>query len=527
MNIYSKIRIIIFAAITALASSCGEKNNSEDPVQEKMVFEIDAPKNVPFELGEKKEFDVKAENITRTIIETPKGWTATLTETKFDVTAPEALNDDVTTEGPITVLYFGTTGTGDKVSFNVSVNIPEDAAFTINISNVTNSSAYVKVEPKDKTSRYYWNVVTDETWNSISGDASAVFNDELAQIKKQYPSLTLEDILEGLLNMGDSEEEVSGLPSSTNFYVFAINVNDNGDCYGTSASAQFSTLEPGDPKDCTFDIEIKNLSASEGTVVVTPSDGSVRYWTSIEEVASWAGDAAMPGKVKETLEKYASDKNMDIEKVVEGVSYTGVSEETWDLEANTSYYAYAYAMDEQGNALGDVFKKQFTSKSTDVSDADISLVYRYFDGDKLYDSDNTKWANAKGKVLVQAKVNPNGLAASWCVALSKGDLTDDVSYPDEPTMKAMLQGGYSGKSMNNYYVDGYKTCTLLGFAWDEYGIFGVLHRQLLELTPEGVTDISEVAPETSSLGVLKISASSTIQLPSHRTTSKTIFRKRL
>lgn len=527
MNIYSKVRIFMLAAITALSSSCGEKNDSGDPVQDKMVFEIDAPENVIFEVGEKKEFDVKAENITSTKIEAPKGWTANLTETKIDVTAPDALGGDVATEGTVTVLYFGTAGNGDKTSFNVSVNEPEPAKFSINVSNITNSSVDIKVEPEDKDLRYYWNVVTDETWKSISGDASAVFDDELAQIKKQYPSLTLEDILDGLLNTGDSEETVSGLPASTIFHVFAINVDDSGECYGSSTSAQFTTLAPGDPKDCKFDIEISDLGASAGTVIVTPSDGSVRYWTSIQEVASWAGDAAMPAKVKETLEKYAADKNMDIEKVVDGVTYTGKSEETWDLEANTAYYAYAYAMDEQGNALGDVFKKQFISKSTDASDADISLVYRYFDGDQLYDSDNTKWANAKGKVLVQAKANPNDYADSWCVALSKGDLTDDVAFPNESTMKAMLQGGYSGRSMNNFYVDGYKSCTLLGFAWDTYGIYGVLHRQLIELTPDGVTDISEVAPTTASLNAIKIDAISPIRQPSYKKVFETTFRNSL
>ena len=149
-------------------------------------------------------------------------------------------------------------------------------------------------------------------------------------------------------------------------------------------------------------------------------------------------------------------------------------------------------MDDQGNAAGPLFKKQFTTLAT--SEASVSLVYRYFDGDMLYEADPDKYSNARGNVLVQVKASPNDSAVAWVVGLGKGDMTDQTLYPDEPTKIGLLQGGQSNRKLQQFWVDGWVKCTLMAYASDYIGIDGELYRELLELTSEGASPIEELAP---------------------------------
>ena len=107
-------------------------------------------------------------------------------------------------------------------------------------------------------------------------------------------------------------------------------------------------------------------------------------------------------QVKEEAANYAAEMGMTLEQVIAGVTVAGpVAEYWWDLEINTEYYLYAFAMDEQGNYLGDMYKEPFTTAMEDISDAELSVDYRYFDGDELYEYDPVTYATAQGKVIVR------------------------------------------------------------------------------------------------------------------------------
>ena len=222
-----------------------------------------------------------------------------------------------------------------------------------------------------------------------------------------------------------------------------------------------------------------------------PSDSSVRYWMGVTSVADYPGDKALALEVKNSIEQYASEKGMTVAQVVKGVTYMGNKELAESgLENNTQYYAYAYAMGEDGSCLGKVYKKSFTTHSSEVSDADISLKYRYFNGDDLYNLDSEKYAKLKGRVYVQAVVTPNESAANWVVALGKGDLTDETTYPEESTKNAILQGGKLNNETNTFIAD-WQTCTFLYYGADEAGVDGQLHRLLVTFEKDKAMPVSQ------------------------------------
>lgn len=363
--------------------------------------------------------------------------------------------------------------------------------FQLNYSNLTATTVTLSVVPDDPTVSYYYDCITTEQLASSNGSVAEVVEGYISYLQQTYPTLSLENILDALCSKGAASDDVSGLPAGTDFVFYAIAVGDDGKCYGEPTTTKFTTLPGGDPADCTFDFDLTDITSEGLSMTVKPSDSSVRYWMGITSVADYPGDKALALEVKSNIEQYASEKGMTVAQVVKGVTYMGEKElGESGLEKNTQYYAYAYAMGEDGSCLGQIYKKSFTTHSSEVSDADISLKYRYFNGDDLYNLDSEKYAKLQGRVYVQAVVTPNETAANWVVALGHGDITDETTYPEESTKNAILQGGKLNTEVNNFIAD-WKTCTFLYYGADEAGVDGQLHRLLVTFEKDKAMPVSQ------------------------------------
>ncbi|MDE6332999.1 MAG: hypothetical protein K2L80_10440, partial [Muribaculaceae bacterium] len=385
---------------------------------------------------------------------------------------------------------------GQKYSFNTNdiENVVFDASpksqgpFQIEVSDITSVSAKLTVTPDDPDLRYYFDVCDKDDYEHYG--AEFIVESYFTSIQAQYPGLTLAKILEASLSCGNDSDVVSGLPADTEMVCYAIGIDDQGKCVGEASAVPFRTLPGGDPADCTFDISYTGLRSTELTVIVKPSDPSVRYWMGCYSASEWPGDITMAQAVKETLDEYTTTYGKKLEDVVRGVTFTGdISVIESGFEPSTSYYIYAYAMDEQGEPAGPMFKKRFTTSSYDYSEAQLSLAYRYFDGDALAEAYPEKFANAKGQVVLQAVFTPNEATYNYAWALAMGDLTDEDVYPEYSTKNAVLQGGFISVPAKNLYVR-YGKATFLYFAADEYGIDGQLGRTLADITPEGASPAS-------------------------------------
>ena len=388
---------------------------------------------------------------------------------------------------------------GDVLQYNTAdvdsivFDAPEEVSpkFDLQYSNLTSTTVTLNVVPDNDTVRYYFDLVTKAQLASSDNNIASVVEGYISYLQETYPTLSLTNILDALLSKGPAADNLSGLPTETEFIFYAIPVDDNGKCYGEPSTTTFTTLPGGDPADCTFTIDYANLSSEGLTVKVTPSDASVRYWMGICSVDEYPGDYAMTVNVKSEIAAYAADKGMTVEQVVKGVTFLGeTSTQESGLQANTDYYVYVYAMDNTGAGAGKVYKKKFYTRTADYSDADISLKYRYFDGDSLYVADPAKFANVRGRVYVQAVITPNDAATNWAVALASSDLSDETTYPEESTKNAVLQGGFLNVASKSLIAD-WKTCTFLYFAADENGIDGELHRLVVTFDKDNARPASE------------------------------------
>ena len=303
--------------------------------------------------------------------------------------------------------------------------------FQLAVSNIGIASATLSVTPDDNAVRYYYDVCTRQQYDALSGGVEEIVTSYIEYLKGRYPTLTMEQILGNTLSQGADSDQLTGLPAGTEFVFYAIAVDDEGKCYGEAATTTFSTLPGGDPADCTFTVGYENLTSDALTVLVTPSDPSVRYWMGIVAVANFSGDYALTAQVQQEVADYATSTGMNMAELVQKVTFAGdIALEESGLTPETPYYIYVYAMNPDGSAAGAVTKKRFVTQTELPSDAAVSLSYRYFDGDALYEADPETYAGYQGRVLVQTRLTPNETATSWAIALAKGDLTDETLYPD-------------------------------------------------------------------------------------------------
>lgn len=394
----------------------------------------------------------------------------------------------------------------EQVTFDGAVL--EDGPFDITVSEITSGSAKLEVVPEDNSLTYYFDVCLKSDYERTT--VKRIVENYFQQVQAQYPQLELSQILEAALSRGADSDVVEGLPSDAEMVCYAIGVDSNGLCVGEPSVVPFRTKAPGKPEDCTFDISYADLSSTDLTVIVKPSDPSVRYWMGIAGVFDYPGDAEITYIVKANLEQYCATYGREMKEIVDGVTFRGnLSTIESGLEPDRPYYIYVYAMDEEGNAAGMVSKLKFVTGSDVVSDADVSLSYCYFNGDELAEAYPDRFENAKGGVLMHSVFTPNEEAAIYYWALSSGDLSDTSVYPDETTKMAAQMYGFTNTPTKNLLVR-YGKATFIYFASNEYGLDGKLHRLVVDVTPEGCSPVeafSEIDGENSKAvapGKLKI-----------------------
>lgn len=126
---------------------------------------------------------------------------------------------------------------------------PQDSKdFKITVSEVTETTANVLVEPADTTAMYYLGVYESEDVVTLSDDSIASiiyaeFNYYLEFFAMMGAEMTLEELLPELLFTGKLEGQVSDLTPATDYTVIAAKMDAQGNVLGKMARKNFTTLE--------------------------------------------------------------------------------------------------------------------------------------------------------------------------------------------------------------------------------------------------------------------------------------------
>lgn len=120
--------------------------------------------------------------------------------------------------------------------------------FKITVSEITETTANVLVEPADTTAMYYLGVYESEDVVTLSDDSiasiiNAEFNYYLEDLAMQGYEITLEELLPILLFTGKLEGQLSELTPATDYTVIAAKMDAQGNVLGKMARKNFTTLE--------------------------------------------------------------------------------------------------------------------------------------------------------------------------------------------------------------------------------------------------------------------------------------------
>ena len=278
-------------------------------------------------------------------------------------------------------------------------NDPEqNAAFKIEISEITAKSAHIEVTPAEGTTGlFYWDLMdAKEAAKMTDEEIAAYFKDYFDYVIDYYAGyydLTYDDLW---LNAEDGMDayDYSGLESNTEYAVVAISLDANCAAAGKAVIKTFKTLELKEdpvPADMTFEIAVEDITFSGASISVTPSNTTATYYWNVfgtEEIASMS-DADLCAAIKENIDYmielygyYGYDLSYEdfLSQGQDAYAYD-------DLEANTAYTVIAVAMGTLGTTNGAVAKYNFSTpelvaeseETLEFHDAQI-VDYRDLDG---------------------------------------------------------------------------------------------------------------------------------------------------
>ena len=250
---------------------------------------------------------------------------------------------------------------------------PELAAYEVSTSDVTTSSAKIRVKMLEAELEYYAGIVTKAEYERLGTDA-ALIEDRVAYFHERaelYESDYTDYVKKNFVYTEDLEGGIEDLSGDAEYYVYAFTLS--SDYLGGKGLVKtlFKTLK-AEPVDCSFQIEVSDVSSRTATAKVTPSNSSCTYFwdcVSAKEYASYGGDEGIIAKNVELIRGAVEIYKMAGYDI--NFSYFLSSGEKSDsfksLISGTEYVVFAFGLDPSGTGTTQVYRTSFTTGAVEPS----------------------------------------------------------------------------------------------------------------------------------------------------------------
>lgn len=295
-----------------------------------------------------------------------------------------AVNGKETRSTEITITYTWNGGsTSTKVAVIQEGGIPDNPEtgedFTLNVSEVTHSSAQCSVDPSDDSIEHIAMVIvrdkydgyTDEEWFAADLAYFASISSMLGMDLKDY-------LYNYRIHTGDLDFTATGLDPDTDYLLYAYGINYAGDYPAITTSVSklpFRTTAPEVVEDeIVLEVEIFD---SECTIVATPwSDDLLYYvdWMS-EKILTQGG--ITEGTLEERLFQWTYDwmsEYLAFGFTAESLGWYGPKSVSFTItDPADTYYAFAYVLNEDATMGSRMFIRTITN-GTDVTSTVAPIV---------------------------------------------------------------------------------------------------------------------------------------------------------
>lgn len=358
-----------------------------------------------------------------------------------------------------------------------------DSQYEFELQDIGFNTAKIKITPSDEK-QYLSAVIEKELAETFLSDEQLMMG-----IIESYGTY-----MPWYTYSGEATMLVEELEPETEYVITAFGVDTKTYMYTTHLfKSEFTTTEETAPDDLSFTITADEISAYTASITYTPSVTGIFYVydaISKEDYDEYGGsDNGIQDYFSEVIDQIiAQFPDMTKAQIIEALGST--SETVYYnkyLEAETEYYAWAVACNQDGKFISDIFKTEFTTKQFVRGDVSVKVEGgEYYDGEELADLDPVKFSEIADKAVMPITLEPSDNAIHWYISAYQGDLTSDDIYDDE-LIRDMLINGNEDKNETIFALPWDTELTICAVAVSSEGEFGEITKQVMTLTKDGAS----------------------------------------
>ena len=251
---------------------------------------------------------------------------------------------------------------------------------------------------------------------------------------------------------------------------------------------EFHTLASGDPKDCTFSMNVMP-SVDNAWIEIIPSDKGHAYHWMVYPANYSAEDAK--NYIQNVIIKRGYDNDYAVFASWE-LTQSDLTTTVWDLAPDTDYKLGVVIMSfDKCEFLSDVyFSEVFHTEAVTYADINITVeIDKYFSVDDLVAAGYEGFKMYEGNALIPVKVNIEGDYTEFYYDFYGNDLTDTEDYPDDIFYEYLWDGApYESAS---FFLPFDKVMTVVAVAYDDMQNPSPLYREMVCFTREGCSTVEE------------------------------------
>lgn len=350
---------------------------------------------------------------------------------------------------------FGLSTSGEATTAVAKTLFATDAMevidFNLTVEEVTAKTGILSTNPDDTQSRYYLGFTSKEEFdNSFNGNDTELLNSALGQV---INSMVMGSSFEQVTRQGAARLQMSGLLPGTEYYAIAFGVAPKGgnSAYATTELTKVAFATPGFEvtDDCTFGIEISNISSMLMDITVTPTNSTTRYYATIKPTTETAGKT--PEQVAD--EQIVFEDGFQIDWANSPQVFTGTRTlnsrsdlGVTNIKPETEYTIYVFGVDTNGFRTTAVSTAK--AVTTGVEASDMTITFKDIKAASEPDSQDF----FKTNYFVEFTPVPSVDNEYYYVALAKQDDYEwaTVFGSDEDFIKEVISTAGEGIMLNCY-----------------------------------------------------------------------------
>lgn len=246
-----------------------------------------------------------------------------------------------------------------------------DITFDIEVTDVTSTSANVRVTPSRDDVIYYFDVVSKDTLTELYNGDATVLVENLFE-SRASSGIPMEELIATYASQGaDDWYYDNTLSPDTEYVVYVVPINEQGKAIGEATIDYFTTSPMNTEID--WNVEFGDIHYDGLSFTVTPTDDTVPYYFTVRPQFSHGG--AMSDE--ELLMTIMAEDGMMMDYYAVTGEYESLYEwQEFILCSDTAYDLIIFAYSD-GQPLSGVKKVPFRTKTPETAPADCTFELSY------------------------------------------------------------------------------------------------------------------------------------------------------